>query len=198
MTAAHDLTLVIVGKDQKSLDDPYFGLHDLPAAELVLMANTSNESLAAIGNRYLDACQTPIFGLAHADCLFRAGSLDAFTEAARTTVCGIVGIAKDDVYHWCFEKPYPRPVMTLDSCSIFFSRDSGLRFDAQTFDGMHCHVQDVCLTAHHRGLPVVVPSADATHRGVNFAEPAWRADYKIYIGRLHAKWRQWFPVIKMT
>ena len=196
MTAERDLTLVIVGKDLEAIQDPYFHLGSLPAAELILIANTRNESLAAIGNRYLDSCRTAVFGIAHADCLFHPGALDSFTEAAHTSICGVVGIAEDDVYHWCFQNP--GPVMTLDSCSIFFSRNSGLRFDAETFDGMHCHAQDVCMAAHRKGIPVVVPPANATHRGSNYAGEAWRADYQIYLGKLHAKWGQWFPAIKTT
>ena len=81
------------------------------------------------------------------------------------------------------------PVSCLDGCSVFFHRDLGLRFDEATFDGFHCHVEDLCLQAHARGIPVVVPSLKADHVGRNKDMVTWMADYRKYKERLTEKWK---------
>ena len=45
---------------------------------------------------------------------------------------------------------------------MFFRRDSGLWFDAVNFDGFHMHVEDLCMQAHAKGIPVLVPPASAS------------------------------------
>jgi metal-sulfur cluster biosynthetic enzyme len=71
---------------------------------------------------------------------------------------------------------------------VFFRRDIGLRFDESTFTSFHCHVEDLCMQAKQRGMPVIVPFADATHAS-EMPSPAWRADYMTYRARLASKWR---------
>lgn len=189
-----NLTLVVVGKDTAAVAEFFEANREfLGSVELALIANENIESLAAIGNRFLESAKTPVVGLVHADTFFKAGALDIFTQTAMEgKVCGIVGrpangnASKDHAFHWCFVTP--GPVETLDSCSVFLRKDLGLRFDAEKFNGFHCHVQDLCMQAHARGIEVVVPTADATHRGINWAEPDFRADYAVYQERLNAKW----------
>lgn len=181
-----DLTLVVVAKDRESLLG--FQAGDPDGARIELIANDDGKPLAAIGNRHLDAAQTSIFGLCHADCIFNARSLAEFALSARFGVVGIVGIDSQYAQRWCYRNP--GVVETLDSCSVFFSRSFGLRFDERTCDGFHGHVQDLCMQARAKGIPVFVPAADATHIGINFAEPAWRADYERYKARLCEKWGQ--------
>lgn len=184
-----DLTLVVVGKDWREIRE--FDMTHVGPGTLVLVANQESRSLAAIGNYYADRVQTPVLGLVHADCLFGPGALASFTQTAMEgSVCGIAGVSMGCKYRWSFESS-PGAVSTLDSCSVFFRPDSGLRFDEKTFDSYHCHVADLCLAAHARGIPVVVPSADASHRGTAWRNNRdhWMPQYHIYRARLGAKWK---------
>jgi hypothetical protein len=182
-----NLTLVVVAKDQADLRA--FDLTHVNGVHLVLLSNEAREPLSAIGNRYLDRSSAPVFGLVHADCWFGPESLAAFTAAALSGhVAGIVGVSLPNMrYQWCHENP--SWVSTLDSCSVFFRRDLGVRFDEQTFDGLHCHVEDICLQARARGLLVSVPPADARHRSATANGQAWLDDYCRYRQRLAEKWR---------
>jgi hypothetical protein len=181
-----DLTLVVVGKDWDSLRG--FDLSNVDCAELVLLANAPIRPMAEIGNYYLQRAKTAVLGLVHADTVFRAGGLAAIAGAAALgAVCGIVGVTESpSFYRWCYEKP--GSVETLDSCSVFLRRDLGLWFDAETFDGLHCHVEDICMSAHAQGTPVIVPFAQATHCGKSGNNAPWRAQYQIYRDRLTTKW----------
>jgi hypothetical protein len=193
------LTIAVVSKDVEQ-SCAFSTLHTRMAMVVARVVNAHGESLAAIGNRFLDAAATPVFGLLHADVYLGAGALETFTAmAANGFVTGIVGIDLDRHYRWCHNtelqvqsdgaiEDVPGPVSTLDSCSVFFRRDSGLRFDEQTFDGFHCHVEDLCLEAHARGIPVVVPPAEATHSGLSTFDSSWQAQNRIYRQRLKRKW----------
>lgn len=189
-----NLTLVVVGKDQKALGE--FNCDNLsPAVKVVMLANTTNHSLAGIGNEYLTRESSGVVGLCHADCVFNAGALEAFCrEAESGSVCGMVGRTDTQEYRsgyrWCFQNP--GAVSTLDSCCVFLRADLKLWFDAGTFDGFHCHVEDLCLQAHSRNIPVTVPSAAANHIGVNWSQRReghlWLADYQRYRKLLVKKW----------
>lgn len=201
------LTLVYIAKDQAGLDA--FDLTHTAGAEVVGYANDAELALSRIGNEML-ACSgwmtagSPVFGFCHADAVFGPGALDAFVaEAMRGAVCGIVGIDLAGLYRCSFESRRdswwqgegagriltggPGEVSTLDGMAVFFRRDLGLRFDEETFTGYHCHVEDLCLQAHSRGIPVTVPAADAHHRN-HIQSQAFLADYRRYRAKLAAKW----------
>ena len=184
------LTLVYVAKDNADLDA--FDKTFCDAADLVGIVNVGRLPLAAIGNELLDRCQTPIFGLCHADAVFGLNALGAFiSEAMAGAVCGIVGVRLDGKYECCYsiERTAASPVSTLDGMAVFFRRSLGLHFDAETFDGLHCHVEDLCLQAHAWGIiPVTVPAADAHHRN-HQQTAAWTRDYQMYRARLAEKWQ---------
>lgn len=197
------MTLVVVGKDQTSLDS-FLGAHKpgvlRHAGQYIFVSNTAAESLATIGNRYLVDGIQPVLGLCHADCSFGFNSLVFFYKCAMAgNVCGIAGRDMGKGNRWCCNKVdtpglivaslRPGPVSTLDSNSVFFRRDLGLRFDEATFDGFHCHVEDLCLKAHAKGIPVVVPAADANHLGESTLDPEWQKQYWIYRERLAMKWK---------
>lgn len=84
----------------------------------------------------------------------------------------------------------PCPVSTLDSSCIFFPTDLGLKFDEKTFDGFHCHGEDICLQAQSRGIPVLVPAANAWHACSDVNGPNWGKERDVYYRRLKAKWPQ--------
>lgn len=180
-----DLTLVVVGVDWPSLRG--FPLEHVAPLDLVMVANGRRNSLSSIGNHYLERARTPVVGLVHADCVFGPGALDAFTATALSgDVCGIVGV--NDRYEYRWAGINPGEVVTMDCCSVFLRPDTGLRFDEQTFDGLHCHVEDICMSARKAGRRVIVPAADCTHRGVSDNAPQWRAEYAPYQQKLFKKW----------
>jgi hypothetical protein len=181
-----DLTLVVVGKDWPSLRA--FRL-DFYAHDTVFVDNEPPQSLASIGNRYLNHMRTGVLGLVHADCVFGPGAIEVFERtASEEKVCGIVGVTEQGAYQWAGRIHAPAPVLTMDSCSVFFRKDLGLRFDEELFDSFHCHVEDLCMQAHAKGIPVVVPNCDAGHTGVSYNNGPWRAQYQIYRDRLTTKW----------
>lgn len=184
-----DLTLVVVAKDVESMRE--FGLAHIDAAETILFINAEGKSLSAIGNEYLDKSRRAVFALVHYDVVFNAGSLEIFyCEAMQGKVCGVVGSNPDysypDNYIWANKNP--GPVSTLDSASCFFRRDLGLRFDEQTFDGLHLQTEDLCLQAGKRGIPVTVPGADAYHNACNRNGVPWHQQYEKYLARFSVKW----------
>ncbi len=193
-----NLTLVYIAKNQAGLDA--FDLTHTAGVEVIGWANDAGLALSRIGNEMLDRCKSPVFGLCHADAVFGPGALDAFeVEAMRGAVCGIVGVDLAGVYHCSYNSDRdrwwkgsqrigePGEISTLDGMAVFFRRDLGLCFDAETFDGFHCHVEDLCLQAHSRGIPVTVPAADAHHRN-HTQIPAFLADYRRYRAKLAEKW----------
>ena len=211
---AKDLILVVVGYDEQNMRR--FDLTHVNAAECVLVINYHQSPLSAIGNSYLMAWslsgdltrERPIFGLCHADTTFGPGALDVLAKTAGDgAVCGIVGMnpklkegdpganpngAKDQRWGEVWSHMNPGPVDTLDSASVFFSRSSGLRFDSVNFDGFHCHVEDLCLQAQIKGMPVGVPGCQASHGGnPNFQDwnDSWHGDYRVYKHRLLEKWK---------
>jgi hypothetical protein len=144
--------------------------------------------MAAIGNHYLEDCWD-VFGMVHADTTFHPSALESFWRTARLgAVCGMVGIDTKKRYHWSKDIRSIQPVETLDCCSVFFRKDSGLRFDAKTFDGFHCYVEDLCMQAHAKKIPVVVPPAQAAHAEDSTNDSVWRGDYFRYKDKLLAKW----------
>jgi Glycosyltransferase like family len=202
------IRLVIIGKDAGALKQ--FGNHNfaLPGfsglVSPVLIDNSIHQMpLSRIANSYLDPCAHPVFGLVHADVLFDSPmarmngqrfrpDLEILQEVAMAgRVCGIVGAdLLPQRYWWGHSLPegVEHPVSCLDGCSIFFRADLDLHFDEQTFDGFHCHVEDLCLQAHMRGIPVVVPAVKTDHAGRSTYDPAWQKQYAEYKHKLCQKW----------
>ena len=207
---ARDLTLVVVGYDEQNMRR--FDLSHVNASEVVLVINYRQLPLSDIGNWFLGLRALPatggIFGMCHADTTFGPGALDVLADTAgKGAVCGIVGMnpllkegdpganpggAANQRWGEVWSNQNPGPVDTLDSASVFFRRDSGLRFDSINFDGMHCHVEDLCLQASQmKGMPILVPPCEASHGGnPNFQDwnDSWHADYRVYAERLRKKW----------
>lgn len=191
------LTLVAVGKDLAACSQL-----QAPAGSVIsFVDNSAGRPLSHIANLALDLCQSDVFGLCHCDVAFGDGALEAFTVAAMSgAVCGIVGIDLKGVYHCSYNDGRddwwagaltaggPGRVSTLDSMAVFFRKDLGLRFDEKTFDGFHCHVEDLCLQAAARGIPVIVPAADARHLNHEQSRE-WLDDYRRYRAKLAEKWQ---------
>jgi len=174
--------MVVVGTNS---DDFGFFSHISKEVDVRLVVNSSNRALASIGNEHLSTSRE-VFGLVHADVIFRNGALEAFwTEATKGNVCGIVGRSGEGQYRWCHHNP--GEVSTVDSCCVFFPTDSRLKFDSHRFDSFHCHVEDLCMQARQIGMKVIVPHAAANHVP-NFPSSEWSAQHALYHNRLTQKW----------
>lgn len=180
------LTLVVIAKDQRSLDSlDRTHIH----CKMIEVLNPHSKPLAYLANQKLRLCETLVFGLSHADVQYNEGALEAFTEEAlRGSVCGLVGAHWDKRYRCCSDLPKePEVASTLDGMGIFFRTDLGLSFDELTFNGMHCHVEDLCLQATKKNIPITVPAANAHHITHNQG-PNWLKDYWVFRRKLTQKW----------
>ena len=182
------LTILAIGKDVASLK--VFDQDHIGDAELTLLANLKNEPLSTIANRYL-LNSREVFCLCHNNAWFGPGSLEIFVNTAMEgKMCGIVGRSMTLEYCWCHSNP--AKVSTLDGCSLFFPVKYNLRFDDKTFNGLHCHVEDLCLQGQKLGMEIVVPTANAAHKDAGHTpseNEAWQRDYWRYRAILANKWK---------
>lgn len=195
------LALLVIGKSDEEIQ--WFKTqspHVEAEARVVFVSNPKMKygGTAAIANPFLDIATEDVSGVVHADTTFAPGALQIFARAAieRNCVTGIVGRTApnpDDRfsgYVWCHVGG--GDVSTLDSCSIFFPRSHGFRFDGETFDSFHCVVEDICLQARLRKIPSFVPSAQAGHVGAgggdNTKAETWSDQFWQYRAKLVAKY----------
>ena len=193
--------LLVIAKDAAALSA--FDLTHCGGATLVTQTNLRRRSLAAIANEVIGSgTGIEVFGLSHADVVYGPGAVQALmAEAARGRVAGIVGRDNAAAYRCCSRPEQydrgagqvfagPGVVSTLDGMACFFRPDSGLRFDSVVFDGLHCHVEDLCLQAAAWGIPSVVPLADAYHLDHPPPRPGWMDEWFAYRQRLKLKWQR--------
>ena len=194
------LCLIITGHDTESFKKmDFFEAARAEADELVLIKAKGGLTggQGHIFNRIAARTLCDVVGACHADTTFAPGALSIFARAAAAgAVVGLVGRAEGEHangqgYIWSRDITEETPVSCLDGCSIFLRRNSGLRFDEETFSGWHCNTEDLCLQAHERGIPVVVPPADAYHHSSStgsYLNPEWQAMYWATREKLVAKW----------
>lgn len=190
------LCLTVVGASQDKL--AAFPLDKIrrEVDELVLVCNAGNVfgGYGTIANRVLDRTTCDVFGICHADTLYEPGAMTSFRDSAlRSQVVGLVGKTMGNAYIWAKEVQVDTPVSTLDACSIFFETKKGLRFDDATFDTFHCCVEDVCLDATRRGIPIVVPPAPGAHHVGDMyysGDPTrnWLGEFRTYEAKLREKY----------
>lgn len=186
------LALTVVAKNAGELES-FVQSHTMvlhAVDELLLVSNPGKRfgGLAKIGNRALGATRSTVFGLIHADTAYGPGALDVFkNQVMKGVVSGIVGRPMDGRYVWA-RHTRGEHVSCLDGCSIFFRRSFGLSFDEKTFDDFHCVVEDVALSARSRGIPLLIPKADADHKGSTLGKTEWVKNYHRYVQKLHTKY----------
>jgi hypothetical protein len=194
--------VLVVAANEADLDK-FRARHDDP--RFTLMVNQPTKSLAKIGNELIALSKADVVGLIHADCVLGPGAIDQFTMAASAgALCGIVGRDLQGRYRWSGRHPdelvpggwapgSPGLVSTLDCCSVFMPRNLTIRFDEATFNGFHCHVEDLCLQARQRGIMVIVPAAQAEHPVhpdlAHDGYASWILQYQFYRQKLSNKWR---------
>jgi len=166
------IALLVIGKDDEEIEIFRKNNPDAEHEARVVCVSNPNRMLggtAAIANPFLDDAVEDVVGIVHADTKFEKGAIAVFARRAVEHNCltGIVGRRAPDPeepfsgYVWCSNSG--GIVSTLDSCSVFFRRRLGLRFDGTTFDDFHCVVEDLCLQAAARGVRALVPRAKAYH-----------------------------------
>jgi len=196
---SNTLALCVVGKNQSEVQ-LWLAAHDLSIVDELVVVSNDNGRYGGYGHvcqRALDGTSSTVFGICHADTLFRGPALQVFRDVTAVgNVTGMVGRTMDSQYHWSRDGGIHSP-SCLDGCAVFFRRDMGLRFDVQLFDGFHCAGEDVVLAARSRGIPIVIPHADAEHTSTsNFppggdhrqGHPPWLTDYYMYVDRLRNKY----------
>jgi hypothetical protein len=190
------IAVLVIGSSDEELDTfKNQSPHVNQEARVVYVANPKMRygGMAAIANPFFDTATEDVVGVVHADTSFGPGALRIFAREAvdRNCVTGIVGRSVPDPndrfsgYVWCHAGG--GTVSTLDSCSIFFQRTHGFRFDGVLFDSFHCVVEDICLQAHLEKIPAFVPAAQANHKGKSDAGP-WMDQFWKYRERLVAKY----------
>lgn len=182
------VAIMVIGKSEEEIE--WFKQNSPRAneeARMVYVANPGRRygATAVIANPFLETATEDVVAVVHADTSFAPGAIGVFAQVAIDNDCltGIVGRAKAHPgaanmgYTWCTsDGGY---VSTLDSCSVFFRRNLGLRFDGRTFDDFHCVVEDLCLQARLRGIRSFVPKAEAGHIGTA-TEPTWNHNFWRY------------------
>jgi len=190
------LAVMVIGKSDEEIE--WFkeqSPHAEQEARMVYVSNPGRRfgGTAAIANPFIDAATEDVVAVVHADTTFAHGSLTAFakTAAEGPYMVGIVGRRAQDPgqpfsgYVWCNDGG--GEVSTLDSSSVFFRKDLGLRFDGVTFNDFHCVVEDLCLQARKKRVRSMVANAPAGHVG-KAVEPSWNSDFYTYRQKLLDKY----------
>lgn len=190
------LTLVVTAKNHADLGA--FVTSNLgfltTVSELRLVVPERGMGQARIANHAKETALGDVVGLVHSDVTFQGGDLAVLEKAAREAVAGIVGARLlepgehwERKFTWGRSSDKPENVSTLDGCAVFFRRDLEVRFD-EAFHGWHCVIEDFCLGASAKGVPVLVPPVKAVHIGVSTFDPAWQRQYAEAKERLTRKW----------
>ncbi len=190
------IAVLVIGKSDEEI--AWFkeqSPHVEEEARFVYVSNPGRRhgATAAIANPFIDSATEDVVAVIHADTTFAPGSLKKFASMASEGpyLVGIVGRREQTPgepfsgYVWCNDGG--GEVSTLDSSSVFFRRDLGLRFDGVTFPDFHCVVEDLCLQARAKGVRSVVGDAKASHLG-SATEPTWNAEFYKYRDRLLQKY----------
>jgi GT2 family glycosyltransferase len=184
--------------------------------EIIPILNFDNRYSAAQAlNIGIDKAKSNIIVMCHQDVLFYEGWIDLLFERIREVerktakwgVIGTAGISKRDdtigVVHnikgkiqWqSTKRTRVYPVQTLDEHCLVIKKNSGLRFDAETFNGFHFYGPDICLNALNKGMmnygilcPLVHDSGSSLMSG--------KKEFMRLLNALANKWRPKFPFIR--
>jgi len=188
------IAVLVIGQNEEQIQEfRTKSPHVESEARMVYVANPARKfgGTAAIANPFLEEATEDVVGVVHADTSFSPGALDVFARTAVDQNCltGIVGRrAPSPAHHgyvWCIEGG--GFVSTLDSCSVFFRRTLGLRFDGVIFNDFHCVVEDLCLQARARNVQSYVPAVQAGHVGGG-GDGGWSNQFWNYRAKLVAKY----------
>jgi hypothetical protein len=163
------------------------------------ITGSPDANIAELYNHVLDTTAARWVLFVHPDVAFSGEAIQSMMRVFEETgSVGVVGLVGTDGKRQVFShgiKEVTR-VISLDSCAAMIDRESGLRFDSKTFDGLHLYVEDLCFLARANGLTsVVVPVDNFFHASVSFKRhgSSW-GNYRNYRKRLTDKWEGKFDV----
>lgn len=156
--------------------------------------------ISLVYNKLIEEAHGRFLILCHPDVEFSPdvfGHIRQELSKPEVGVVGLVGVGDDNKQVWAQSQTEPIKVSSLDGCFIAIDRNKGLRFDEQTFDGLHCYAEDLCYQARGQGLKVkVVPAQHFVHASETFSkEGSCWGDYWKYRGRLTEKWQDKMKVV---
>jgi len=188
-----DFSLVSVWMNQNTLDTVLLPCFSACWTERILIQGGSDFSIAEAYNRAVKEARSDIVIFSHPDVEFSQDGLSNVVETIRqhsVGAVGLVGVTGPQKQVWSSSMRGTTEVQTLDSCFIAIDRRKPFRFDHDTFDELHLHVEDFCCLVRSAGLRcVVVDSKKFNHhsetwkvRGCNWGK------YPTYREKLRTKW----------
>lgn len=149
-------------------------------------------NIAEIYNREMDKAMSRYIIFCHPDVLFPPETTGIIERSLIEPggIIGLVGVDEEKHYFSSNDFDEPKDMATVDSCFMAMDRESGLRFDSQTFNGFHLYIEDVCCQARAKGMRCWIPPLKGfEHKGVTYRErgACW-GNYPEYHGRLTRKW----------
>ena len=197
------------------IDDEDFAKYLVPSVSrmgnysIVYRRGRKNASLAEEYNNILKTVKQRFVLFAHPDFEFSSDFLIFANYIYDQDLIGAIGMYGIDFnlkYTWGGGKPDKSPipacarvisdfsceVASLDSACILIDQNHGLFFDEQTFDDLHCHVEDYCFQQRFLGRKIVVCKvSNCNHYGTTTnklqAGCGW-GKYSLYHERILRKW----------
>lgn len=170
--------------------------------------------ISANYNRMLERCKTPYLILIHEDMGFSPDLIQRLQLTMKTVPdfgsIGFVGANRQwngQLYFCCARADRPLAAMTLDCCFLVVRKDVDQRFDEETFNGLHQHVEDytAALFFKHKlknitamttyidgtnGLPANAPESYLVHycQTIKAHRSMWVGESVKYYRKLQEKW----------
>ncbi len=168
--------------------------------DLIVRKAEDGVSVAAHYNKIIDSTDARFLILCHPDVEFTPDVYDRVCEQLGRDDVGVVGLTGPHISKgkilWGQKIKEPVEGASMDGCFIAIDRDKGLRFDEETFDGLHLYAEDLCYQARDRGLKVMcIPAKKFLHLSETVTKKGtvW-GDYRSYRSRLRGKWKDKFEV----
>jgi hypothetical protein len=116
----------------------------------------------------------------------------------RDDTIGVVHSIKGSMQWQANKRVRIYPVQTVDEHCMIIRRDSGLRFDEQTFDGFHCYGPDLCLNALNKEMINYGILCPLVHDSSSGSLVSGKKEFMRLLNALAQKWRPAFPLIRTS
>lgn len=185
--------------------------------EIIPILNTNNQYSAAQAlNIGIEKARANIVVLVHQDVLFYDDWIDLLfdrIDLLPTKNWGVLGTAgittRDDtigVIHNIKGRLQWQPTkaskvaecQTVDEHCMIIRKDSGLRFDGETFTGYHFYGCDIALTALQKQMKNYGILCPLVHHSASGSLDSGKKEYMRYLKYLSKKWRDTFRTIRTS
>lgn len=194
-------SVVSVYVDEEPLDKYLAPSLDGLEVERWLIRGGPNTNMACKYNDAMSGAMSGNIAFCHPDVEFSKEAFDnalgLLAESDDVGIVGFVGVDEGGDEIWGDRISAPQDAASLDSCFLMTERRSGMKFDEETFDGLHLYAEDLCYQARDKGLRVVVvPAPGFKHHSATWKKqgPCW-GQYPDYKDRLRDKWADKFEVV---